>query len=159
MEALRRSRAILLDSNLLVLYLVGLAQEALIGKHKRTQSYTIEDFLLLRAILDSKRTLVTTPGVLTEVSNLARQIGDPIKAQITFLLGQICQTLDERYTESARIAKGPHFTRLGLTDSGLLDLCAAGLPLLTDDLPLYVAATRLGCAAVNFNHIRTDAWQ
>jgi len=158
-ESLRRSRSILLDSNLLVLYLVGLCETALIGVHRRTRSYTLEDFFLLQAILDSKRSLITTPNILAEVSNLVRQIGNPNRARLTALLGEICQKLDERYTESALVAKDPHFARLGLTDTDVLGLCSAGLLLLTDDLDLYVAALRLGGVAVNFNHLRAATWR
>lgn len=157
-DELRRARRILLDSNLLVLYLVGSFDPALIGKHKRTRDYTPEDFVLLQAILATKTGLITTPNVMAEASNLVGQIGEPARRHVLTLLGQVCQNLEERYVESSRAAQSPCFVRLGITDSVLVDLCAEGLLLLTVDLDLFLEAGRVGGRAVNFNHIRTAAW-
>ena len=43
--------AIILDANLLVLFVVGAASPSYIAKHKRTRAYTIRDFELLKDIL------------------------------------------------------------------------------------------------------------
>jgi hypothetical protein len=157
-DELRKARRILLDSNLLVLFLIGSFDPALIGKHKRTRDYTLEDFGLLRAIVASKTSLVTTPNVTAEASNLVSQIGEPARGGVLALLGRLCQSLEERYVESFKVAQSHCFTRLGLTDSVLVDLCQEGLLLLTVDLDLFLEAGRVGGYAVNFNHIRTSAW-
>ncbi len=157
-EALRSAPHLLLDSNLLVLFLVGSLDRRLIGSHKRARSYTFEDFDLLSRILASKRQVVTTPNVLTETSNLVAQTGQPNAGRLLARLGLLCQRLDERYLESATVARSGALARLGLTDTGLCELTTGGLLLLTDDLPLYVEVLRLGGRAVNFNHIRTQVW-
>lgn len=71
-----RGNGLLLDSNLCVLYLVGKTNENRIPRFNRTQAYTIQQFHLLDWIVKRFRTMVTTPHVLTEVSNLAR-VGPP----------------------------------------------------------------------------------
>jgi len=157
-EPLKRARTLLLDTNLLILYLVGLLGAESIKAHKRTMSYSSEDFELLYAILASKTRLVTTPHILSEVSNLSRQAREPLKSQLSLALRDLCQVLDERYVESSGAAKNPCFQRLGLTDAAIVDLCDNGLLLLTDDLDLYLEVGRAGGQAFNFNHLRLSAW-
>jgi hypothetical protein len=48
------------------------------------------------------------------------------------------------------------YLRLGLTDSALFSTTTASTTLLTDDLPLYIAATKAGRAAINFTHLRQE---
>jgi len=43
-------RSVLLDTNLLLLLTVGMLDRKLIGKHKRTQEFTEEDFDLYKEI-------------------------------------------------------------------------------------------------------------
>jgi hypothetical protein len=154
-DILRKARSLLLDSNLLLLYLVGSFSRGLVISHKRTRDYTLDDFDLIRAIISDQKTLVTTPSVVTEVSNLIRHIDEPTGVKLMGFLGSVCQKIEERYTESAVLARSDSFDRLGLTDSALLDLSEKGLLLLTSDLHLYLTAQRIGCRVINFNHIRS----
>jgi len=157
-EALQAARTLLVDTNLLVLYLVGLLGSESLAAHKRTTSYTLEDFFLLGDILASKTRLVTTPHILSEVSNLSRQVREPLRSQIATVLQGMLQVVDERYVESSGAATNPCFHRLGLTDAAIVDLCGAGVLLLTDDLDLYLEVGRAGGQAFNFNHLRPSAW-
>jgi hypothetical protein len=157
-DQIKAARRVVLDSNLLVLYLVGTLANRLVGRHKRTISYSLDDFVLLQAIVESKERLVTTPNILTETSNLIRQIGEPLKSDLTIILGRLCRHADERYIESSAAAQSGAFQRLGLTDSGLVSLRQEGLLLLTDDLALFLEAVQLRCSVINFNHIRTLVW-
>jgi hypothetical protein len=157
-EPLRAARTLLIDTNLLVLYIVGLLGSEWIDIHKRTANYSVEDFILLSAIIDSKTRLVTTPQILSEVSNLSRQVREPLRSQLSTVLLRLLQVLDERYVESSSAAKSPCFQRLGLTDAAIVALCGEGLLLLTDDLDLYLEVGRAGGRAFNFNHLRTSAW-
>ncbi|MBV8203133.1 MAG: hypothetical protein JOZ15_21165 [Acidobacteria bacterium] len=141
---------------MLLLFLVGSCGAEWISKHKRIAIYRIEEFNLLCAIISRVRTLVVTPNILTEASNLARQIGDPKRSEIMARLAAISRRADERYVESASLAAGfpKQFLRLGITDAGIIDLCKQGLVLLTDDLSLFLEVQRLGGTAVNFQHLR-----
>jgi len=65
-----RGRGLLVETNLLLLYLIGRTNQNQISKFKRTQVFTIEDFDLLGRFMGKFKTLITTPHVLTELSNL-----------------------------------------------------------------------------------------
>ena len=62
-----------LDTNLLVLLVVGSESRELISKHRRLRDYYAEDYDILCEFLENAKTLYVTPNTLTETSNLVRQ--------------------------------------------------------------------------------------
>lgn len=155
-----RSRDLLVDANILVLYLVGNLDPRLISKHKRTNQFDVEDYHLLDDFLRQFKKLVTTPNVLTEASNMVAQIGgQETVTRLRVVLGKIVEALDEQYVPSVQASTAEEFRRLGLTDAALLSLAKQErLLVLTDDRPLYDALQGKGIAAINFHHLREAAW-
>jgi hypothetical protein len=68
--AKHQAKGVLVDTNLLVLLLVGLVNKRRILDFKRTQNFTIEDFDLLSRLISWFGKLFTTPHVLSQVSDL-----------------------------------------------------------------------------------------
>ena len=147
---------ILLDANLLLLFVVGLASRKYISTHKRLKSYSEEDYDLLQVMLARASKIIVTPNVLTETSNLAAQIGDPARTRIFQVLRAAIGSgkTTECYLDSRVAAARPEFLRLGLTDCGLLEIGAPGDLLLTADVQLWRAALANGKNAQTFNHVR-----
>jgi hypothetical protein len=144
---------IILDANLLLLLLVGLASPVYIARHRRLRAYSEPDFELLKELLAPASKIVVTPNTLTETSNLAGQIAEParshIYAEFRALFGNAL--IEERYLEAKVVVQRTEFTQLGLTDCTLLDLLKEPHTLLTADLDLFVAASKQGLRAENFN--------
>ena len=140
-----------IDSNLLVLLVVGSADVAIIPRHRRLEGYTARDYETLRAILDQARQIFVTPNTLTEASNLLRQHGEPERFLLMAQLHYLISDSEEIVIASAQAAAHPEFNRLGLTDAVLLEVASAERPLVTVDLNLYLAALAMGeSVAVNF---------
>jgi hypothetical protein len=154
------SRGVLVDTNILLLYFVGAFERRLIPQFKRTAQFTVEDFVILESLLLSFSQIVTTPNILTEVSNLSGQLGEPRRRQYFKHLSQKIgvlygdSRLTEKYTTSADIVRLDHFPRLGLTDSGIIQLAKGAYLVLTDDLMLYSFLSQAGVDVCNFNHLR-----
>ena len=70
------SRGVLVDTNILLLYFVGKFKREQVPNFKRTAQFTPEDFDLLFRLLSRFDHIVTTPNVLSEVSNLSAQLGE-----------------------------------------------------------------------------------
>src|SRR2546425_1973988 len=68
--AMNGAPVIVLDTALLMLFVVGITNPALISRHKRLKEYTVGDFELLRNVMARASDVVVTPNVLTETSNL-----------------------------------------------------------------------------------------
>jgi hypothetical protein len=147
------SRALLLDTQLLVLLLVGLTSKDLIAKHKRLRAYAISDFELLENMVRSARQIVVTTNVFTEASNLARQTPEPDSTRIGETFRLVAQRAEERHMPTRDAVNTNSFLTLGLADSVALE-CAEGTTLLTADLDLHIAAAKRGIKSVNFNHLR-----
>jgi hypothetical protein len=148
--------AVAVDSNLLLLLVVGMTSKDYVDKHKRLKAFTVEDFDLLKEQLSVATEIVVTPNTLTETSNLIDHIADPARTRIYETLRSLVKSAGaaEIYVASADAVGNPELPRLGLTDSVLLDVCASGTPLMTVDLRLYLAAISRGDKALNFNHLR-----
>jgi hypothetical protein len=148
-------RPVLLDTNLLVLLVVGLTSIEYISIHKKLTSFSEQDFEILETLLSEASEIIVTPNTLSEASNLLAYIGDPAKTKIMQTFRTIIQRTQEIHVDSSRAAGRPEFLRLGLTDSVALDATLEHAIVVTSDLDLYLAASSHGNErAINFNHIR-----
>jgi len=145
---------VLLDSNLLVLFVAGMSSREYIGRHRRLRDYSEEDFDLLVEFIRPMSALVVTPNILTETSNLLSGIAEPARSHIADTFRQIMGSMDERFVQSTRAVEQREFPRLWLTDAAVLTELANSHVLLTADLDLYLAASQRRYSAVNFNHLR-----
>ena len=144
-----------IDANLIVLLVVGLAGHELIARHRRTRTFTVEDYDRLIQAISRVGELRMTPNTLTEASNLLGQHGEPQRSQLLLTLRALIERSPETVVASADAARSAAFPRLGLTDAALLEVVSADAPLLTVDLDLYAAALASGEeAAINFNRWR-----
>jgi len=146
---------IVLDTNLLILLVVGQASRCYIDKHKCLKAFTCCDYDLLKSIFSQASSIRFTPNTLTETSNLLKRIDEPARSDIFRKFADMINLFDESYVESRFGARQTEFVRLGLTDSILLLLSGnPSLVLVTADLGLYLAATGRRLNVVNFNHQR-----
>lgn len=151
------SRSLLVDTNPLVLLVVGLADPRQIERFNRTRAYTREDFERLRSFVNGYEELVTTPNIVTETSNLAGQLAEPLRGKALAVLAGLVTLCDERYFESRVVVQEPLFRRLGLTDTAIALGARLPVAVLTDDLPLYGRLASTGAEVFNFNHVRFAA--
>lgn len=149
-----RSCPILLDTNLLILFVVGTASRGYIEKHKRLTEFTVEDYDALLKIISAASAVLVTPNTLTETSNLSAHIGEPAKSEIFKVLRSVVASSEETYVPSRKASERKEFVRLGLTDASLIEMSSDETTVLTADLDLYLAVLNKGASAINFNHIR-----
>jgi hypothetical protein len=152
-----KSRGVLVDSNLLVLYLVGATNPKRIQSFKRTQRYTIEQFEILQRLIACFSSVIATPHVLTEVSNLTDLDGRE-RLLIRELFRRHVLVMDERFVKSQTVVQDALFDRLGLTDSAIASLHEEDVLVVTDDLHLHLALERRGVDSLNFNHVLALEW-
>jgi len=151
-------KGILVDTNILLLYIVGKTNKRRVPIFKRTDRFAPEDFDTLSKILTKFQKVITTPSILTEVSNLANQLNEPERAQcFTFFASEI-QNIEENYCDSKLASQEPKFLTFGLTDCGIAQISQDKYLVLTDDFPLSNYLTNKGIDTLNFNHIRHLGW-
>lgn len=153
-----RKRGIVVDSNLLLVYFLGSFSPQLIPHYKRTKSYTIEDFAVLHRVIKYFDCLLTTPNILTEVSNLSTALGEQIREEYFKKFRNMVITLNEEVVMSRRAIENRHFEKYGLTDAVIVELCQKKYLVLTDDFPLTNLLSQINIDVINFNNIRGYKW-
>ena len=148
----------LVDTNLLVLLVVGNVNPDLIAKHRRLDGFTVADYVALRDLINLVDRVLLTPNTLTETSNLLGQHGEPERTLLMEGLQALIEGSDEIVIASAQASANPAFPSLGLTDAVLLEAASEEMPLITVDAQLYSLATAKGqYAAWDFlNELEAD---
>jgi len=157
--ASHRGKRVLLDSNLLLVLLTGAIGVGLFAKFERVSQYTFEDYELLLRILSSFRSLLTTPHILTEVSNLANKLSGADRNHWYSNLAALCASerhengLLEIWAPAAKLAAMPEFVDFGITDCAVAQIASDGL-VITDDHRLSGVLNSRGIAVLNFDDLR-----
>ncbi|MEZ6063183.1 MAG: PIN domain-containing protein [Planctomycetaceae bacterium] len=152
-------KGVMLDSSVLILLVVGCYNPERIESFKRTNAFEKQDFVLLTRLLSKFERLVTTPHILTEVSNLCGNFHQQEKHPVFSQLVEVISRSSEESLASKDICNSPPFTRFGLTDSGIAVCAKDRFLVITADLPLFVLLGSLEVDAINFNHLRPLGWQ
>lgn len=149
-----RDKGLLIDSNLLLLFFVGLHDRNRIQRFKRTAKFSVEDFDCLVGLIERFKEIATTPSILTEVSNLLGQLPSNLQYSFYQRFSYGLKNLDEHYTASRELADEKCFPRFGLTDTAILQAARGRFVVLTDDLPLVQFLQHEKIDVINFNHLR-----
>ncbi|MGZ5441924.1 MAG: hypothetical protein ACXW31_05605 [Thermoanaerobaculia bacterium] len=152
-------KGILLDSNLLLLLVVGVCDRNQITRYKRLSVFAPEDFDVLVALVAKFRHLFITPHVVTEVSNLAGGLTGDLKRNCFRTLAESIAAAEELITPSRSVSEHDLFVELGMTDAAIH--MAAGSPplVLTMDFRLAQTLAARNRPVINFNHLRYRYWQ
>ena len=148
---------LLIDTNVLILLVIGCTRIDLISKHSRSKSYNKADFDLAMSLIGDLRRIVLIPHVLTETSNLIGQYREPDKSSIRKMLKSFILMYKEHVDPSINSVMENIYTRLGLTDAAIILAAKQSIPLLTDDLDLFNALNDAGLPSTYFFHERLRA--
>lgn len=147
------ANGLLVDTNLLLLFVVGGYDRRRIENFKRTATYSQRDFQRLGWLVGQFKHLWTTPNILTEVDNLGRQLPRNEWHGFAASLSRLTLKMTAAVVSSANAVVEREFARLGLADTVTLSTNSKFL-LLSDDLNLCLAAQLRKIDAINFNHLR-----
>lgn len=143
-----------LDTNILLLLVVGLSDARWIAQHKRLSAYTVEDFVLLVEQLGESE-ILSIPHSMTETDNILKGgLREPAGSILRETLAAMVQRFDEHYVPTKQIVTTDEYRWLGIGDTAWLETLPDGATLITDDLNLFAAALGRGIDAINFNHLR-----
>jgi len=149
---------VVIDSNLLLLLFLGTYERQQISTNKRLATYTEEDFDLLTRLLGQFTRIVTTPNILTEVSNLSNAI--PEKKKTTYFAwfaSRVALLREESVLSSTALTS--RWAKFGLTDAVIAAIAKSRYLVLTDDFRLSQSLQSDGIDTLNFNHLRDAYWR
>lgn len=151
---------VIVDTNLLILLLVGHHDPSFIGQ-KKTTKYTYEDYLLVKDIVAYASKIIVTPQILTEVANHTFDnflTGDKYTSYFTHVLAYMNNS-DESYTHKDQIAAEPLLSKFGFADVSIIE-AARDLKCLviTDEGALTGLLGTLKIPSVDINQLRMNNW-
>lgn len=146
-----RNKGVLIDTNVALLYLVGSFDLTLIRNrdHSRTSKYSEDDFERVTKFVESFVECITTPHLLTEISNLLGTRNDIRSA----LLGYIIQAQETHLTGKS-LTTSPAFFDFGVTDAAIFETAVNRYLVFTDDGPLFGFLQGKNVDVVSLDQIR-----
>jgi rRNA-processing protein FCF1 len=154
-------RKVLLDTNLLLLLLLGSIDLRQIETNKRVSKYSAHEFWLLQEFIRDAHSLVTTEHINSQTSDLgAGSLDRRYRSDFLNLLQAMHDAgADNPMKTSETIQpivslESDIVRKLGVADAGIINTAREkSCVILTDDLQLYLMAQRRGVEAVNFSHL------
>jgi predicted nucleic acid-binding protein len=147
-------KSALIDTNVLVLLLVGTALEAYISRHHRTKEFQRPHYHRLIEILSGYQPIEVPAHVLAEANSVVRQkVHGIMLADIMATLARFLSASHEASFLSLAATKSDTYERLGLTDAILCELGSSNdRTLITMDGDLFRAAVAKGQKVINFRY-------
>ena len=107
---------LIIDTSLLMVYLIGFSDLEYLSKFSRTQNYRRDHFEWLEDLFKAipKEKQLTTPNILTEVSDMTTRVAK-IPREFPTVFGEFVVAAKEVYVESREVLNEP-FSRLGIAD-------------------------------------------
>jgi rRNA-processing protein FCF1 len=136
----------IIDSNALVVLLIGLMDPRLLRNHKRTSIYDEDDFYELLNKIGDLGQVIILPNVWTEVDNLLNNFSGNYKYSYISTITNLIKGSTEIYISSDTVVEQPVFYNLGLTDSLILEQAKKCQLLITSDSRLSDFAIASGIA-------------
>jgi rRNA-processing protein FCF1 len=144
-------KTVLVDTNLLLLFILGRASRTNIGRHKRLRDFSEFEFDNLVGLLSSATKLVTTPHILAETSNLL-DIGKRADvATVSLFTEFVCNAEEVSIAAEAAVAH-PSFARFWLTDTVIHHIVTDRVFVLTVDRAIYGSLSEMGAEVINIRH-------
>lgn len=144
-----KNNGVLIDTNILLLYLVGSSDLNMIRGFKRTSNFTEDDFNLISNFIKYFDFRITTPHVLTEVSDFIDN-----RQNLQAVLKVFIKNSKEVFIESLELSKKDTFLKFGLADTSVTHSAKENYLVFTDDNPLYGYLINSQIDAVNLDQIR-----
>ncbi len=127
-----KNKGILIDTNIVLLYIIGSIDLYLIRNNSRTSMFTENDFYKVSKFIDYFDVKITTPHILTEVSNL---LGN---REINHLyLKTYIEKSEEKILTGIELSGKKTFLKFGLADTATIENAANSYLIFTNDKPLY----------------------
>ncbi|MFA6129956.1 MAG: hypothetical protein WC731_03110 [Candidatus Omnitrophota bacterium] len=149
------SKGIILDTNVFLLYLIGVYDQNFISNCGRLNKFDKADFSILCSFLKHFTKILTTPQILSELSNLSlAEIKQPKLAMYLKDFVKVLKDSREEYIHKDILVANPLVYKFGLTDLSIFESAHKNkCMVLTEDFDLYTYLINNKCIAINFNHL------
>ena len=142
---------VVVDTNLLLLMLVGRYDPKKLPAFRSTQKYSIRILEILEDLASLFRKIYATSNILTEVDNLSRQVAKAEWNGIGTALQTFAQETTEVQFPSNQLLAHEAHRGIGVTDCSILELATKDILVVTDDLRLTAQLERRRLGVINLS--------
>ncbi len=156
-----QSPNLILDTPILLLYLIGSYETNFIRRFKRTHKYSREDYEYIKQIIMRARRIYITPQIVAEISNYSLEVDHGRLGNYMMVLIEKFKGFQEEYIKLEKLLKNDRLlTKIGFTDISIIESAKniENCIVLTDDHPFSQKANSLGCRVINFTELRGYNW-
>lgn len=150
---------IAIDTNALILLIIGSIDPRLFKNHKRTSIYSNEDYEYLTEIIGEYNRLIVLPNIWTEVDNLLNDFSGRYKDVYVEKMKYATREISEEYLKSFEATQNYAFFDLGITDTQVLSISKKCDFLITADSRLSDYAISLGVQIIDLVKRKNDILQ
>jgi hypothetical protein len=147
-----------LDTSLLLILYLGLYVPEQIERFSRTRSegFTSKDYEFILTFAGMFDRLVTTPHILTEVSNFLGQLHGHVRDGCFEVFARhVAEVTTHEQSPPAELLAGKaEFVPFGITDTSIAEVATETHLVLTTDARLNTHLARQGVASLNYNNFR-----
>lgn len=156
-----RKEGIIVDTNIMLLFLVGCYDINYIRQFKRTRKYSKEEYYFIRELLTRyyNNKVFTSPHILTELSNFSLNIQDDRRNKYFNFFIKIFNGIYEIYVEKNKIIEFKELPKFGITDVAIFNISKENnLLVLTDDIKLTGYLTKNKVDVLNLRNYSPYLW-
>ncbi len=150
---------IIIDSNSLIVLLLGFINPSLINRHRNTSIYDEQDFHILISVIKDIKKLVVLPNIWTEVDNILNRFSGSYKDQYVEKIILTIKETSEKYIESHSVENNTAFYDLGLTDTLILEHAKDCEMLITSDSKLSDYAHANGVKVFDLLELKNESFK
>ncbi len=153
---------LVIDTNMLIVYLVGLYNPDEIPKCKRTRDYKIDDFIFIYELVkNTKAKIIVTPHILAELSNhtFDKLFYEPgLSKYIKRVVDEVAKATEHPSSKDDLIIDIKSLARFGFADCSIIDAARTlRCAVLTNEGELSRSLEAEKVPVLDINHIR--AWK
>lgn len=147
---------ILIDSNSLIVLILGLMNPKLVNTHSKTSIYEEEDFYNLLSAIENIESIVVLPNIWTEVDNLLNKFTGNYKDLYVQKVIDTMKNTSEKYLKSHSVENNFAFYDLGLSDTLILECAKNCKMLITSDSMLSDYARANGINVYDMKELKNE---
>lgn len=144
-----------IDTNIMLLYFIGQYDINLIEKFERTDTFTKEEFKILKNIINKMKEIKITPNILTEINNFTKRMDN--NYYDTFRT--ITKDFNEQYFSTKKLCSNEFFYKFDITDISILEIAKMGYLVITNDKKLVGLIRSLKLDVLYWYDIKNLIWQ
>lgn len=114
-------------------------------------------YFIIKYLVNQFKLVLTTPHILTEISNLSNKYNNSIKEKYFHSFSKTLAIFKERFEDASIILRNDKYQKFGLTDAAIASIARNKYLVITQDKPLSAMLRNQKIDVLEFSELYTAA--